>query len=209
MSTRSTLFAALSLAAVTILAVAACGNSVSGSAQPNPAAETASLETSLPSELTADTTLPTDLSDLTSLLGDLPTGGDVPTDLGGLGSLLNNLPTGALPTDLGDLNNLNIPGLAPGCLAVAGAYANISLALLPALLGGNGSFNSGDLENTLNSLGGTVPAELAPDIQALGEVAAEANGKSLTDVSNLLSSEKYTTADKHISDWLDANCNGG
>ena len=83
MRTRSTVIAALSLAAATILAVAACGSSVSGSAQPNPAAETAALSTeiSVPSELTEATALPTDLSELTSMLGDLPTGGDIPTDL--------------------------------------------------------------------------------------------------------------------------------
>ena len=33
--------------------------------------------------------------------------------------------------------------------------------------------------------------------------------ESLTEVSTLLESDKYTTADKHLSDWLDANCNGG
>jgi len=211
MSSRSTVFAALSLAAVTIIAVAACGSSVSGSAQANPAAETAALSTeiSVPSELTEATALPTDLSELTSMLGDLPTGGDIPTDLGDLGSLLNDLPTDSLPTDLGDLGNLNIPGYNGACLSVASAYASISFALLPALLGGTENFNAGDLENTVNSLSGNVPPELAPDIQALGEIAAEANGKPLTEVSTLLESEKYTTADKHLSDWLDANCSGG
>ena len=143
------------------------------------------------------------------MLGNLPTGGDIPTDLGNLGSLLQDLPTDALPSELGDLTNLNIPGLAPGCLSVLSAYSSISFALLPALFGGSDAFNSSDLEKALSSLStGDVPAELVPDIQALSEVAAEANGKSLTDVSNLLSSEKYTTADKHISDWLDANCSG-
>ena len=78
MRTRSTIIAAFSLAAATILAVAACGTSVSGSAQPNPAAETAgapssiptSIDISLPSELTDATALPTDLSELTSILGE-------------------------------------------------------------------------------------------------------------------------------------------
>jgi hypothetical protein len=214
MRTRSTIIAAFCLAAATILAVAACGTSVSGSAQPNPAAETVSIpsssDISLPSELTADTAVPTDLSALTSMLGNLPTGGEIPTDLGGLNSLLQDLPSGALPSDLGDLTNLNIPGPAAGCLPVVGAYSSVSLALLPVLFGGSDAFNSADLEKALSSLNtGDVPAELVPDIQALGEVAAEANGKSLTEVSDLLNSEKYTTADKHISDWLDANCNGG
>ena len=73
-----------------------------------------SIEISVPSELTDATALPTDLSELTSMLGDLPTGGDIPTDLGDLGSLLSDLPTDSLPTDLGDLANLNIPGLQQG-----------------------------------------------------------------------------------------------
>jgi hypothetical protein len=213
MRTRSTITAAFGLAAATILAVTACGSSVSGSAQVNPAAESvsipSSIDTSVPSELTDATAVPTDLSELTSMLGNLPTGGEVPSDLGDLGSLLQDLPTDALPTDLSDLTNLNIPGLAPGCLSVLGAYSSVSLALLPVLFGGSDAFNSSDLEKALSSLNtGDVPAELVPDIQALGEIAAEANGKSLTEVSDLLNSEKYTTADKHISDWLDANCSG-
>lgn len=212
MRTRSTIIAAFSLAAATILAVAACGTSVSGSAQPNPAAESvsipSSIDISVPSELTDATAIPTDLSELTSMLGDLPTGGEIPTDLGDLGSLLSDLPTDSLPTDFGDLTNLNIPGYNSACLSVASAYASISFALLPALLGGSENFNAGDLENTVNSLSGNVPPELAPDIQALGEIAAEANGKSLTDVSALLEGDKYKTADQHLSEWLDANCNG-
>jgi len=104
--------------------------------------------------------IPTDLSELTSMLGDLPTGGEIPTDLGDLGSLLSDLPTDSIPTDFGDLTNLNIPGYNSACLSVASAYASISFALLPALLGGSENFNAGDLEKTVNSLSGNVPPEL-------------------------------------------------
>jgi len=51
------------------------------------------------------------------------------------------------------------------------------------------------------------PADLAPDIQALGEVASEASGKSLTDAAALFESEKFTTAQNNIDQWLTANCN--
>ncbi len=212
MRTRSTIIAAFSLAAVTILAVAACGSSVSGSATPNPAAESVSIpsstDVSLPSELTDATAVPTDLSELTSMLGDLPTGGGIPTDLGDLSSLLQDLPTGALPSDLSDLTNLNIPGYDSACLSVASAYASIALALLPALFGGTDNFDATDLQNTVNSLSGNVPEELAPDIQALGEIAADASGKTLSEASQLFEDPKFTNAQDHIDAWLNANCNG-
>ena len=54
---------------------------------------------------------------------------------------------------------------------------------------------------------GQVPDELAPDIQALAEVATEASGKSLTDAAGLFESEKFTTAQNNIDQWLTANCN--
>ena len=90
---------------------------------------------------------------------------------------------------------------------MASAYASISLALLPALFGGTEQFNAGDLQNSLDSLTGQVPDELAPDIQALAEVATEAGGKSLTDAAGLFESEKFTTAQNNIDQWLTANCN--
>jgi hypothetical protein len=64
------------------------------------------------------------------------------------------------------------------------------------------------LESAITTLAADVPPELAGDVQALAEVAQEANGKSLIDVSTLLDSDKYTTATKHIEDWMTANCGG-
>jgi hypothetical protein len=215
MPTRSTIIAAFSLAAATILAVAACGTSVSGSAQPNPAAESvsipSSLDISLPSDLETPTELPTDLDELTSMLGDLPTGGDVPTDLGDLNSLLENLPTGDLPTDLGDLGdltNLNIPGYDSACLSVPFAYASIGLSTLGALTGGDGDFDSAGLTKAVSEFAAAAPPELAGTAQALTELAAEADGKTNAEAIGLLDGEVYTQASKDIEAWMTTNCGG-
>lgn len=211
MRNRSTITAAFALAAATILAVAACASSVTGSAQPNSvAAQTMSIptsaETSLPDRIDPSS-LQSDLAEITSMLSDLPTDLSIPTDLTFPTDF--TLPTDfTIPSDLADLTNLNIPGYNGACLSVASAYASISLALLPTLFGGTDAFNAGDLQATLNSLAGQVPPELAGDIQALGEVAAEASGKSLSDASALFESDKFTTASNNIDAWLTANCGG-
>jgi len=201
MRNRSTVTAALALAAATILTIAACGSSVTGSAQPNQAAAaSAESETSQTPETSARTTedlsvpteLPTDLSDLTA-------------DLSALQSLLpSDL---AIPSELTDLSIPSNLGLDSPCLTVALAYASVGLALLPAL-GGTGNFDATQLQSAVTSLAEEVPSELAGDVQALAEVAQEANGKSFTDVIALTESEKYTTATKHIEDWTSTNCGG-
>jgi len=201
MRNRSTVTAALALAAATILTIAACGSSVTGSAQPNQAAAaSAESETSQTPETSARTTedlsvpteLPTDLSDLTA-------------DLSALQSLLpSDL---AIPSELTDLSIPSNLGLDSPCLTVALAYASVGLALLPAL-GGTGNFDATQLQSAVTSLAEEVPSELAGDVQALAEVAQEANGKSFTDVIALTESEKYTTATKHIEDWVSTNCGG-
>jgi hypothetical protein len=204
MRSRSTVTAALALAAVTILAIAACGTSVSGSAEVNTvAAETVatgtsstatttstdSTETSEPSASTVPTALPTDLSELTALLSGLPS---IPTDL-------------SIPSDLG---NLDIPGYSPECLTVSLAYASIFLATYPALLGGSDAFDASELQKAIDDLSGQVPPEIAGDIQALSEVAAEANGKTLTEVGELFDGDKFKTATANIEAWTNANCGG-
>ena len=201
MRNRSTVTAALALAAATILTIAACGSSVTGSAQPNQAAaasaESETSQTSKTSERTTEdlsvpTELPTDLSDLTA-------------DLSALQSLLpSDL---AIPSELTDLSIPSNLGLDSPCLTVALAYASVGLALLPAL-GGTGNFDATQLQSAVTSLAEEVPSELAGDVQALAEVAQEANGKSFTDVIALTESEKYTTATKHIEDWTSTNCGG-
>jgi hypothetical protein len=196
MRSRHALAAALALSVVTILTVAACGSSVQGSAQVNTAAaESATSETSAQttSERTGRTSVavPTELSDLSSMLNDLSTELSVPTDL-------------SLPTELTDLS---IPDYNSDCLTVAFAYAGIGLAAFGSY-GGQGDFDAAELQKQIDELTGSVPAEIAPDVQALGEVAAEANGKSLVEAGQLFESEKWTTASDNISKWLDANCGG-
>ena len=207
MRNRSTVTAALALAAATILTIAACGTSVTGSAQPNQAAAvSAESETSQTSgtsrsaqnsarttqDLSVPTELPTDLSDLTAELSALQS--VLPSDL-------------SIPSELTDLSIPSNLGLDSSCLTVALAYASVGLALLPAL-GGTGTFDATQLQSAVTSLSSEVPSELSGDVQALAEVAQEANGKSLIDVSTLLDSDKYTTATKHIEDWVSTNCGG-
>jgi len=214
MRSRSTVTAALALAAATILVVAACGSSsVSGSAAVNTAAaesieagtsqttatstdsSTESAEstgTSRPSEETTPTALPTDLSELTALLSGLPTDLSLPSDLSDL----------SIPSDL------NIPGYSGECLTVGLAYTSILLATYPALFGGDGAFDATQLQKAISDLSGQVPPEIAGDIQALGEVADEANGKTLTEVGELFDSDKFKTATDNIEAWTNANCGG-
>lgn len=187
MRSRRALTAALVLSAVTILTVAACGSSVQGSAQVN---SNAAVESATSAETTAERTSrtavaePTDLSELSSMLNDLPT--DIPTDLGDLSDI---------PTDLTGLYNED-------CLAVTAGYA----AIAGAILGGSSTIDGQDLEQYFEQFGGEIPAELAPDVQALKEVAEEAKGKDLIALGELFSSEKYTTADANVQAWIDANC---
>lgn len=208
MRSRHALTAALALSVVTILTVAACGSSVQGSAQVNTAAaESATSSTTSSStttsartsDRTSRATEPTDLSDLSSMLNDLSTELSVPTDL----SLPSDL---TFPTELSDLTD--IPGYNSDCLTVSFAYLGIGLAAF-GTLGGQGTYDAAELEKSLQELTASVPPEIAADVQALTEVAAEANGKSLAEAGQLFESDKFTTASDNISKWLDANCGGG
>ncbi len=233
MTSRFTITAALA-AAVAIVTVAACGSSVTGSAQPNAAAAaTAATAPGSPSSSTSPTsTIPTTTSRTstsdtttsrtsssdtttsrtsssdtttsrtsTSATSSLPTDLTVPTDF--------TVPTDlSLPSDLSELTNLSIPGYSGECLSVSSAYAGVTLAMIPVFFGGTESFNAGDLQKTLDSLSGNVPAEIAPDLQAIADLAAQSNGKSMTDAAALLQSDQFTTAQNHIEQWLTAHCNG-
>ncbi|WP_420122957.1 hypothetical protein [Nakamurella sp.] len=200
MRSRRTLTAALALSVVTILAVAACGSSVQGSAQVNTAAAETATSAATTSDRTSDRTsretAPTDLSDLSSMLNDLSTELSVPTDL----SLPSDL---TFPTELTDLTD--IPGYNSDCLTVSFAYLGIGLAAF-GTLGGQGTYDAAELKKSLDELTASVPPEIAADVQALNEVAAEANGKSLAEAGQLFESDKFTTASDNISKWLDANC---
>jgi hypothetical protein len=209
MRSRSTVTAALALAAATILAVAACGSTVSGSAAVNTAAA-ASIESS--TTASTESTTSTESTDSSRATSEAPTPTALPTDLSELTALLSGLPTDlSLPSDLSipsDLGDLNIPGYNPECVTVALAYGSILLATYPALLGGDGAFDATQLQKAISDLSGQVPPEIAGDIQALGEVAAEANGKTLTEVGQLFDSDKFKTASDHIEAWTNTNCGG-
>lgn len=196
MRSRHALTAALALSVVTILTVAACGSSVQGSAQVN----TAAAETAAPTSIA----VPTELSDLSSMLNDLPTDLSVPTELTDL----------SLPTELSDLSDLteltNIPGFDSGCISVSLAYLSITLAPLAALGGGSGQYDVSDLKNALDQLHseGSIPDEIAPDIETLAQLSEQLNGKSLAEAGEVFSSSEFTNASDNISKWLDANCGG-
>ena len=212
MRTRSTVTAAFALAAATILAVAACGSSVGGSAQPNSAAAVAGAESmSEPattaggtSRLTLPTAVPTNLSDLASELSGLATA--IPTDLSvpnlsNLQDLTSLVPSGVIPSAL--------LGLSATCAPVYGL--TVVLQLMPYLtaLGGQTVYDGSDLDSALKDLtdaSGQFPPEIAKGIQAIAEVAKAADGKTYAEADELLKSEKFTTAAKDISDWYKANC---
>ena len=95
------------------------------------------------------------------------------------------------------------------CLGVASAYANVGLAMLPALTGGgNGTFDAGGLTGAIGGLGGRIPADLQAEFQVLGEGAKAAQGRSLADAGTILGSDKVTRASDAIGDWMDHNCGG-
>jgi hypothetical protein len=202
MRSRHTITAALALGVVTILAVAACGSSVQGTAQVNSAAAA-----TMTTEERTPESLPTDLSDLSSMLDDLTTELSVPTDL----SLPTDLtfPTD-FPTDLGDLTDLNVPGYNNACISVSLAYLSVTLAPLATLAGGSSAYDASEFKQALKDLrdSGQIPEELLADINALDQLAEQAGSGTLSDASNLFSSPEFVTASDNISAWLDANCGG-
>ncbi len=205
MRSRHALTAALALSVVTILTVAACGTSVQGSAQVNTAAAetmtTSSSERSTPTRTSRTSAPATDLSDLSSMLNDLPTDLSVPSDLTDL----------SLPTELTDLSDLSdIPGLSTPCLSVSLAYLSVAFAPLATLGGGSGQYDVSDLKNAIAELqsSGEIPPEIAPDIQTLADLTAQLEGKSLADAGQVFESQQFTTASDNVSKWLDANCGG-
>ena len=124
----------------------------------------------------------------------------MPTDL--------SLPTDFTPCRPRELTNLNIPGYNSDCLSVGLAYAGICLA----------TYSRGCWAAARPSTRGTAEddhgprragsSRRSPATSGARQVAAEANGKSFTEVSKLFESEKFTTATKHIEDWMTANCGG-
>lgn len=94
-----------------------------------------------------------------------------------------------------------------GCLAVAGAYASIGMAMLPSLTG-TGTYDAGQISRAITGLGGSVPPELKGDFETLGAAAQAAQGKSLTDAATILGADGPTKASNDISKWMDKNCGG-
>jgi serine-aspartate repeat-containing protein C/D/E len=198
MRSRSTITAAFALAAATILAVGACGSSVSGSAAVNTAAAqtlTTTSESSTSTSRTSSTRTTTSeesTSDSTTSEESTETTGTSETEL----------------TDLTDLSGLGAFGGA--CLNVSVTYLAAAVAPFATLAGGSTPYDGSDLQEQLDSLKteAAIPPEIAGDLQAIEEVAGEANGATLTDAGALFSSEKFTTASDNISKWLDTNCGG-
>lgn len=198
MRSRRSLTAALALSVVTILAVAACGSSVQGSAQVNPAAAESATSAETSSERTGRPSVDaTELSELSSMLGDLPTDLSVPSDL-------------SIPTDLTFPTDLNIPGYSNACISVSLAYLSVTLAPLATLAGGSSEYDASELKKSLEDLrnSGEIPPEIAPDIETLATLADQAGGGTLSDAGQLFGSQEFVTASDNISAWLDANCGG-
>jgi len=192
MRSRSTITAVFALAAATILAVGACGSSVSGSAAVNSAAAqtlTSTSESSTSTSSTRTTTSEESTSDTTTSEESTET-------------------TETYATDLTDLSGLG--GFGGACINVSLTYLAATVAPFATLAGGSTPYDGSDLQQQLESLKSeaAIPPEIAGDLQAIEEVTAEANGASLSDAGALFSGEKFTTASDNISKWLDTNCGG-
>ena len=196
MRSRHALTAALALSVVTILTVAACGSSVQGSAQVN----TAAAETMTSAETTSERTGrpsvdATELSDLSSMLEDLPTDLTMPSDF---------------PTDLTFPSDLNVPGYNNACISVSLAYLSVTLAPLATLTGGSSEYDASQFKQALEDLrnSGEIPPEIAPDIDALATLADQAGTGSLSDAAQLFESQEFVTASDNVSKWVETNCGG-
>jgi hypothetical protein len=210
MAHRSSITASLALAGATIVLVAACGAQIAGSAEPDPAAVVSAIPTEIPSELTdlsLELSIPTELSDLS-----IPELSEL-SQLTELSDLLTALPTNL--TDLGIPTDLSVPtqlsevlSFSESCIAITFALAGVGFATLGAYLGGSDSFDAGAFAQAVQELAGAAPPESAADVQALREVAAETQGKTLSEAGAILNGEKYTTATNNITQWVDANCGG-
>ncbi len=221
MDRRSTVIASLALAATTI-ALVACGASIAGSAEPNPAAVASAvvsaIPTEIPSELT-DLTLPTELEIPTDL--SLPSDLSVPelselsnlTELSELSELLTAIPTNltefGIPTDLSVPTELSsVLNFSDSCITIAFGFANLGFATLGAYFGGTDAFDGAAFAKAVEDMAAAAPPELAADMQALREVAAETQGTTLTQAGAILNGEKYTTASENITKWTETNCGG-
>jgi hypothetical protein len=110
-------------------------------------------------------------------------------------------------TTQGDAGGVPKGGFAfnSNCLAVAGAYATIAMALLPSL-SGSGTYDAGQISQAISGLGGNVPPELKGDFETLSAAAKAAQGKSFTDAAAVLGAPAPSAASDHISKWMDKNC---
>ncbi len=215
MTHRSTVIGSLALAATTIVLVA-CGASIAGSAEPNPAAAAAAviseIPTEIPSELT-DLTLPTEFS--------LPSDLSVPelselsnlTELSELSNLLTAIPTNltelGIPTDLSVPTELSsVLNFSDSCITIAFGFANLGFATLGAYFGGTDAFDGAAFAKAVEDMAAAAPPELAADMQALREVAAETQGATLSEAGEILNGEKYTAASENVTAWTETNCGG-
>ena len=194
MRTRSTVTAAFALAAATILAVAACGSSVNGSAQANSAAVADDPErawtapsTAIPSELSEQTAdRPRDLAELTLHAGrahrpdvlSVPSRADRPEPAS------VTCPASASPATTATASR------------VASAYASVTFALLPVLFGGlGGSSTPANCRRRWTRCPAAFLPELAGDIAGADRPRRAGQRKvARPRPSEILDSEQWTTA---------------
>ena len=113
----------------------------------------------------------------------------------------------SVPGGPGGLPSISVPGFNNACISVAATYATVELSLL-SVLTGTGSYDGSQVLGSLQSLGGSVPAELKDDFTTLTQAVQQANGKSSADAGSILQSAAVTKASDAIKAWLDKNCGG-
>jgi len=126
----------------------------------------------------------------------------LPSASGGIPGLPTDL--GSLPTDLGSLGS--IPGLDSGCLAAAGILISVPFLFLTPTLGGQ-ALTKQDVDQAFANLG-EIPDELKQPVQVLHDAAVQAIGKSGTEASDILNSDKVNAALDAITKYTDAKCGG-
>lgn len=140
------------------------------------------------------------LDDILEQLGD---GSGAPGDMGDLGDL------GDLSSLLGQAGadgSLPIPGLGPGCLALAGVALAAGFALLGPAMGGV-PLTESDVNDMFEDISG-IPPEVQPQVQKVHQMLLGVVGKSGEEVNRVLDSDEYNDAMDSLSDYMDAQCGG-
>lgn len=137
------------------------------------------------------------LDDILEQLGD---GSGAPGDMGDLGDL------SSLLGQAGADGSLPIPGLGPGCLALAGVALAAGFALLGPAMGGV-PLTESDVNDMFEDISG-IPPEVQPQVQKVHQMLLGVVGKSGEEVNRVLDSDEYNDAMDSLSDYMDAQCGG-